>query len=275
MVPTILIRSFQEVWQYRGLIGNFAARELKGKYRGSLIGSLWSLLNPLATLAVYSLVFGFFLKFPARTAGNGTLDNFTLYLFTALVVWNFFNAVTVGSMGSLISSGPLLRKIYFPPFAPVLGTVLAVMQQTAVEFGLLLVVLILAANISWTALMLPVLFVFVTAFSLGVGMLLAMLNARYRDMNYIVSVVLNFLFYSAPIIYPIEFVREQYDAHPWLQIYEWNPFTVFVESFRAILWDLEMPSAGRLVYMAALSTLMLIIGWTFFQRRAADISEEL
>lgn len=270
-----MIRSFTEVWNYRGLIGNFAARELKGKYRGSLLGSLWSLLNPLATLAIYSLVFGFFLKFPARTAGNGELKNFTLYLFTALVVWNYFNAVAVGSMGSLISSGPLLRKIYFPPFAPVLGSALAVMQQTAVEFGLLLFVLILAGNISWTVLLLPLLFVFLTAFSLGIGMLLAMLNARYRDLNYIVSVLLNFLFYTAPIIYPIEFVKDKYAAHPWLRIYEWNPFTVFVESFRAILWDLRMPSIGYLVYMAVVSVIVLIAGWSFFQRRAADVSEEL
>lgn len=267
--------SIRQVWDYRGLIGNFAMREVKGQYRGSLLGSLWSLINPLATLAIYSLVFGFFLRFPARTAGDGELSSFPIYLFTALVVWNYFNAIVTGSMGSLIAAGPLLRKIYFPPFAPVLGSGLAVLQQTAVEFGLLIVVLLIAGNISWTLVFLPLLFVFITAFSLGIGLMLAMINARYRDLNYIVTVTLSFLFYTAPIIYPIEFVRDKYDEHPWLRIYEWNPLTVFVESFRNILWDLQAPSWGNLLYMFVVSAAVLWVGWRFFQRRAQDVSEDL
>jgi len=230
-----MTQSVRAVWQYRGLIGNFANREIKGKYKGSLLGSAWSLLNPLATLAIYSLVFGYIIRFPTPVAGNGSLTNFTIYLFTALVVWNFFQAVTTSSMGALVSAGPLLRKIYFPPFAPVIGSAGAVLNQTGIEFGLLLVVYLAVGNVGWSMLLLPVLLAMLAAFSLGLGLLLAIANARFRDVSYIVTVLLNLLFYMSPIIYPISVVTNLYGKHPWLRVYEYNPVTAFVEAFRSAL----------------------------------------
>jgi ABC-2 type transport system permease protein len=264
-----------EVWRYRGLVADFARRELKGKYKGSVLGSLWALVNPLATLAIYSLVFGFFLRFTPPVGGNGSLQSFPIYLFTGLVVWNFFLAVATGSMQALIGAGPLLRKIYFPPFAPVIGNALATIQQTAIELGLLLFVFVLAWNVGWTVLLLPVLLLLLAAFSLGVGLLLAMLNARLRDINYIVQVIFNLLFYAAPIIYPIAFVTDRYDEHPWLRVYELNPITSFVEAFRDVLYDLTLPPLWQLGYLVLISAGMLAVGWRFFQSRAADVSEEL
>jgi len=264
-----------QVWRYRGLIGNFASRELKGKYKGSVLGSAWSLINPLATLAVYSIVFGFFLRFPVPVAGNGELQNFPIYLFTGLVVWNSFYAISTGSMSALMGAGPLLRKIHFPPFAPVVGNALAASNQMAIELGLLLVIFLLALNVGWTFLLLPLLVVLLAAFSLGLGMFLAMLNARFRDVNYIVAVALNLLFYSAPIVYPIAFVTDRYDEHPWLRVYEYNPITAFVQAFRNALYDLEFPGWGRLGYLVLVSGVTLVVGWWFFQRGAQDVSEEL
>ena len=270
-----MTQSVRAVWQYRGLIGNFANREIKGKYKGSLLGSAWSLINPLATLAIYSLVFGFIIKFPTPVAGNSELTSFTVYLFTALVVWNFFQSVSTSGMGALVMAGPLLRKIYFPPFAPVIGSAGAVLNQTAIEFGLLFVVYLVVGNISWTFLLVPVLLLFLAAFSLGIGLILAVLNARFRDVSYIVSVLLSLLFYMSPIIYPISLVTDLYDEHPWLRLYEYNPVTAFIEAFRAALWHLEFPGWGQLAYLAVISILVLVGGWTYFQRKSADVSEEL
>jgi ABC-type polysaccharide/polyol phosphate export permease len=263
------------LWRYRGLVANFASRELKGKYKGSVLGSTWSLINPLATLAVYSLVFGFFLRFQAPVAGNGTLQNFTIYLFTGLVVWNSFHAITTGSMAALVGAGPLLRKIYFPPFTPVIGSALAVFQQTAIEICLLLVIFVVILNVGWSFLLIPVLLLLLVAFSVGLGLLLAMLNARFRDVSYIVQVLLNLLFYASPIIYPITFVTDRYDEHPWLRVYEYNPITAFVEAFRSVMYQLEFPGWGRLGFLALVSGVTLLGGWSFFQRHAPDVSEEL
>ncbi|WP_134325119.1 ABC transporter permease [Cumulibacter soli] len=266
---------FAQVWQYRGLIGNFASRELKGRYKGSLLGSAWSLISPLATLLTYSIVFGFIMKFEPRVAGNGTLQSFPIYLFAALAVWNLFNSVALGSMGALLSAGPLLRKIYFPPFAPVLGSALAVLNQTAIEFGLLLAILLIVMNVGWSWLLLPVLLALWLAFSVGVGLILATINARFRDMTHIAGVLFGLLFYSAPIIYPVELVHGQYAAHPWLRAYDYNPITVFVEAFRNVVWDLRMPDLDHMIYMVVVSCTVLFVGWTYFQRRSADISEDL
>jgi ABC-2 type transport system permease protein len=264
-----------DLWRYRGLVGNFASRELKGKYKGSLLGSAWSLINPLATLAVYSLVFGFFLRFPVPVAGNGSLQNFPIFLFTGLVVWNSFFAISTGSMAALVGAGPLLRKIYFPPFTPVVGSALAALNQTAIEVGLLLVIYVLFLNVGWSFLLVPVLLVLLAAFSIGLGLFLAMLNARFRDVNYIVQVVLNLLFYASPIVYPISFVTAQYAKHPWLRVYEYNPITAFVEAFKSTMYDLEFPGWGRLGYLVLVSAVALLVGWWFFQRNARDVSEEL
>ena len=264
-----------QVWRYRGLIGNFASRELKGKYKGSVLGSAWSLINPLATLAVYSIVFGFFLRFPVPVAGNGELQNFPIYLFTGLVVWNSFYAISTGSMSALMGAGPLLRKIHFPPFAPVVGNALAAANQMAIELGLLLVIFLIALNVGWTFLLIPLLVVLLAAFSLGLGLFLAMLNARFRDVNYIVAVVLNLLFYSAPIVYPIAFVTDRYDEHPWLRLYEYNPITAFVQAFRNALYDLEFPGWDGWATWSWSVRATLIVGWWFFQRGAQDVSEEL
>ena len=270
-----MTQAAQELWQYRGLIGNFAQRELKGRYRGSALGSLWSLLNPLATLGVYTLVFGFFLKFSPPVAGNGTLHNFAVYLFTGLVVWNLFFTVATGSMAALVGAGPLLRKIYFPAYAPVAGNAVSVLVQTAIELGLLLTVYLLLDNMSWTVLLVPPLLLLLAAFSLGVGLVLAILNARFRDVSHLAGVALALLFYASPIIYPIDYVTAHYQEHPWLRVYEWNPVTVFVESFRDVLYDLRVPTASRLAYLVVVSAAVLIGGWSYFRAASRDVSEDL
>jgi len=123
---------------------------LKGKYKGSLLGWCWSLLNPLATLAIYTVVFSDDLPGRAANMGNGHKGNYTLFLFCGLILWNFFFGVVTGSMGSLIGAGPLLRKIYFPPAAPVAGSMLAVLFQTGIETSIVVIIMIAIGNNSWT-----------------------------------------------------------------------------------------------------------------------------
>jgi len=273
-----LISMVQQVlptWRHAGLVGNFASRELKSRFKGSVLGWAWSLINPLATLAVYSIVFGFFLKFPPPVAGNGHLKNFSIYLFTALVMWNFFFAVVTGSMGSLIGAGPLLRKIYFPPWTPIAGSAIAALTQTGIETALLIVVFIAVGNISWTVVFVPILLALLAAFSLGLGYMLALFNAKLRDVNYIVQVGLNLLFYACPIIYPISKVQEVVHNHPWAKIYYWNPLTQFIEANRDVLYELRAPSIGRMAYLTVVSVGVLIAGWLYFERGSRDVSEEL
>lgn len=270
-----MVQTAQPLLRYRSLVDNFARRELKSRYKGSLLGWAWSLLNPLATLGVYTLVFGFFLKFQPPPAGNGTLNSFALYLFTALIVWNFLNAGITGSMTALVSSAPLLRKIYFPAWTPIAGSMLATLAQTGIELGLAIAIYIAFGNVGWPIIFLPLLVVLLAAFALGLGLVCAMLNARLRDTGHLIQVALNLLFYATPIIYPIALVKDQYDEHPWLELYELNPVTQFVEAFRDVLYDLRAPGLDRLTYLLAISVASLALGAVYFSRGARDVSEEL
>lgn len=264
--------------RYQGqsnLVRNFAARELKGRFKGSALGWGWSLLNPLTSLAVYALVFGFFLKFQAPVAGNGSLQNFAIYLFTGLVVWNLFLNMVNGSMGALVGAGPLLKKIYFPPWTPIVGSGLATLAQAGIELGLLLVVYLALGNVSWTTLMVLFLIVLLAAFALGLGLMLALWNAKLRDVNYLVSVGLNLAFYSCPIIYPISLVQQNYAAHPWLKIYEYNPLVQFVEAMKDLMYSLQMPSLTRISYIIVVSLGTLAIGIWVFERGSRDVSDDL
>ncbi|MGH3927450.1 MAG: ABC transporter permease [Pseudonocardiaceae bacterium] len=270
-----MVQTAQALWHYRGLVGNFTRRELKSRYKGSLLGWAWSLLNPLATVGLYTLVFGFFLKFPPPTAGNGKLQNFAIYLFTALIVWNFFLTVATGSMQALIGAGPLLRKISFPAWTPVCGSALAVLVQTVIELGIAVALYLVLGNVGWTILLLPVLLVLLVAFSLGLGLVLALLNARLRDVAHLAQVGFNLLFYATPIVYPIELVRRHYGTHSWARLYELNPVTQFVEAFRDVLYSLRPPSLSRFVFLAVVSLGTLAVGAAYFVRGARDVSEEL
>ena len=265
-----------EVWTFRHLVWNFAQRDLKSKYKGSALGWVWSLINPVATLAVYTVVFATIFRAQPPPLGDGAEGNYTLFLFTGLIVWTFFNAVVNGSMLSLISVGPLLRKIWFPPLAPVAGSVAANGVQTLIELAVLVLVMTVIGNVSLgLLLLLPVLVVLLALFSLGIGLMLSVWNVYYRDVSYLVGLALQVVFYATPIIYPPTLIPEQAHGLPLRDLLEANPVAQFVAAFREVLYDLQTPSVWRLLTLTLLAAASMALGSWVFQRRARDVSEEL
>jgi len=263
-----------QVWSYRGLIGNLAQRELKSRYKRSVLGWAWSLINPAATLLIYTVVFGTVLKVQPPVGGNGQLESFALYLFCALVMWNFFNGVVVGSMGALLGAGSLLKKVYFPPECPAMANALTVLIQTAIEAGILVFVLIVVGNISWTVLIFPYLLLLLALFSLGIGLVLSLLNVYLRDINYLVGIAMNLLFYGTPIVYTYDLV--QANAPEWVQVaVKLNPLTQFVGASRDIFYGMEVPSLTRMAGLTAVSAVTFVAGWAIFIAKSKDVSEEL
>ncbi|HEX8771114.1 MAG TPA: ABC transporter permease [Acidimicrobiales bacterium] len=263
-----------ELWGYRGLIGNLAQRELKAKYKRSVLGWLWSLINPATTLVIYTIVFGTLLQIEVPVAGNGHTESFALFLFAALVVWNFFNAVLNGSMIALISAGPLLRRVYFPPECPPIANMLAGLIQTLLEVVILVVVLVMVGNLGWTVLLTPFLLVLLGMFSIGVALVASLFNVRYRDVNYLITIALQLLFYATPIIYPYTLVEDK--APRWIEIaVTVNPLTQFVGAARDIFYLQQVPSAGRCLGLLGISLTSLLAGWAIFRAGSRDVIEEL
>ena len=264
-----------EIWGYRELVGRLVQRELGARYKRSVLGWLWSMLNPAATLAIYALIFGVLLKFDPPRAGNGRFDNFALYLFCALVMWNTFHGIITGAMTALLDAGPLLSKVYFPPEAPAVANLFTVLIQAAIEASILMLILISLANVSWTFLLWPVVLALLAVLALGVGLVLSALNVRYRDVGYLVSIALQFLFYATPIIYPLNIIPERALGLPARDIIRLNPISQFTEASRELLYGLHWPGLLRLGLMALISLAIGIGGWLVFKVRTRDIAEEL
>jgi ABC-type polysaccharide/polyol phosphate export permease len=260
------------------LVLNFAQREMRSRYKRTVLGWLWSLLNPLSTVLIYSLVFGVFLRTEPPVTDNGKAEVFAVYLFNGLVVWNLFAAIVNGSMDWLTGVMELRKKVYFPTETAILGGALSAAVQSLFEIAVLLALMLFLGNLTWTFLLLPLVLVGAGSFALGIGLVVAGLNARYRDIRYLVGIVLSLQFFLVPIVYPIGLLEQpDLDTYglPARELVAWNPVSQFVQAAHDVVYFLEVPSIGRVAAMLFYATVSPILGLAFFRRRAMQISEEL
>jgi ABC-type polysaccharide/polyol phosphate export permease len=272
-----VIRSVRELWEYRYLIWNLAQRDLRSRYKKSVLGWLWSLLNPASTLIIYTIVFGLLLKTAPEPAANGK-TSFGFFLFAGLVVWNFFNQVVNGSIGALATSGGLLKKVYFPPSAPAVANLLVALSQVVVEMVILGAVMVWWGNASPFMLLFPVVVVLTGLFALGIGLWVSILNLFYRDVGYLVGIAINVWFYATPIIYPLTMESlEEYSlfGYELRTILLANPMTDLVEINRQLFYFNHWPDPKFVGYAVAATIASLAFGLFMFNRKAQYVSEEV
>lgn len=264
----------------RELLGNLTLRELRGRYKRSVLGWGWSLLNPLTAIFVYWLVFGVFLDIVPPTGEPSGLSSYALFLVCGLLPWNFVQSAVEASPETLISNGNLIKKVYFPREILVIAATTSTLVTLLVELGVLTVLLLIAGNmvLPW----LPVLALVVVleyVLVLGCALLFAMLNVYFRDVKHFVSLALKILFYTVPIVYPVSLVPKHEEVAGWnipvRQIYELNPLVPLIESFRDVLYDLRFPDLGNLAYVSAWAVGLLAFGWWVFHRLEPRLAEEV
>ncbi|NCG37823.1 MAG: ABC transporter permease [Actinobacteria bacterium] len=256
------------------LIYHFAERESKARYKRSLLGSFWSFMNPLTTVIVYSFVFGIVYGAKAPLTDNGNAENFGLYLFTGLIVWSLFTGVVNGSMGWLTSVSDLRKKIYFPTETALLGGAAANAVQTGLEALVLIAIMGVAANLSWTLIFLPVAITMSLFFALGLGFIAAVFNARYRDIQYLIGILLNVAFFAVPIVYTPDLLMEDNVPDLARVFVEWNPPALFIEIARDAMYFLEVPQWNRVLAGLAWTVVTFAVGWWYFRDQSMAISEE-
>jgi len=273
--PAVSSRAHLGVWHYRALVFNFARRDLRARYKGTLLGFAWSLAVPIATLIIYSLVFGTIFKGKPPVLGNGEKGPFFVWLFSGLAPWGMY-AVTLGtSIASLLGNGPLMKKIYFPVYASVFGSVVATFYQSLIELLMLLVILIVLGNIGLTWLLLVAWIALFGVFVASLSLMLSVLNVFMRDTSYLVGIMIQMQFYLTPIIYPISIVPGSLRGIPLRSIIEYQPMAVFVEMFRSLVYDLQL-GRGSVWSVAVLYTVTAVGGAALVYRRwGQDLSEEL
>ena len=262
-----MIASLKRLFGYRALIQSLVARDLKARYRGSVLGFFWSFVNPLLLLSIYTFVFTQVLETP-----RGDRQPYALFIFVGLLPWTWFASSLLESSMVLIAGGNLIRKVLFPAEVLPVVTVFA----TFVHFclGLLIVAGAIAyfpeVALSWRALAwLPVVVAIQLMFTLGLALLLSALTVHFRDLRDLVANLLTLWFWATPIIYPIDVVSER-----WRPLLELNPFTHLAVAYQHILFAGEpFTDWPQLMTLAAAGFAVLVAGYLVFDRLRDTLAE--
>ncbi|MBP7213719.1 MAG: ABC transporter permease [Anaerolineaceae bacterium] len=250
-----------EVWNYRDLIGMFVRRDFVSRYKQTILGPLWFLLQPLMTSLVFQVVFGNIAQLP--TDGLPQL----LFYMSGTVMWSYFSSCLNGTSQTFIGNAQLLGKVYFPRLVLPISVVISNMINFAIQllFFLVLVGVFLfrGAEIRFTAwaFTLPLLVLLMAGLGLGLGIIVSSLTTKYRDLQNLVSFGVNLLMYLTPVIYPVSSIPQQ-----WRFLADWNPVTPIIETFRMGFLGAGDTSWARLGYSAIFTVVILFIGIVIFNR---------
>jgi ABC-type polysaccharide/polyol phosphate export permease len=261
----------------RELLGNLVAREVKGQYRRTVLGQLWSLLNPIAMMIVYSIVFGLIFRATPEPGVPSGLDIYPLWLMCGLLPWLYFRRVVDGVLDSLVVNSGLIKKVYFPRMHLPLAVTLSTGFTWAVELGVLMVALHFFGGLP--VLWLPALLGLMALLALaatGLGMLLAILNVHFRDTKHFTAILMQMWMFLTPIIYPLSLVAESTREHPWvLRAFGLNPMEHFIAAFRRLLYDNTWPAVDDVVWCVAVAVTVFAAGYLVFVRAERRLAEQL
>jgi len=277
------VSTLAELVRSRELLANLTLRDVRSRYKRTVLGNVWSLVNPLAAMLIYTVVFGVFLKVTPTEGNPSGLDVFALWLLCGLLPWNFFSIGATAGMSALVANSSLILKVYLPRASLVVSAVLAVGVTFAVEMAVLVIVLVFFGANPWLWLPLTaVLMLLLAAFTLGVGLLLAVANVYFRDTQHFASILFQMWFYLTPIVYPVTYVQNQQDQMalagwdlPIVRLFELNPMEHFVSAFRAVLYDNRWPSGDDLALSSLAAVVVLTVGLWVFGRYEGRFAEEL
>lgn len=258
-----MLKRVLDYWSYREMLMNLILKELRARYKGSVLGFLWTFFNPLLMLIVYSIVFSYIMR--------TSVQNYPMFVFVGLLPWNYFaNSLLQGS-ASLVQNSALIKKVYFPREILPCAFVLA----NAVNYVLSLFVLIPALilfhiKLTWAVLAFPIVLFIETIMLMGLGLLVSVVNVYFRDLEHILGVLVTVWFFLTPVIYPIDLIPEQVKVY-----FMYNPMTPMIEAYRDIFFDGVWPRWRDIGLLLVFSTVVLLAGLLVFNRLQRNVAEEL
>jgi len=257
------------------LLWNLTLRELRTKYRKSVLGWTWSMLNPLATVAIYSFVFGHLFGAVAPKGVNSDVQTFALYLLCALLPWSFFTLVTNLGMSSLVANAGLVKKVAFPREVLVFSNSLHGIVQFSIEMVLLATVLVISGSyfFVWIPVVL-VQMVLLMFFASGLALALAAGNVYFRDLGYLWQIFTQVWFFATPIVYMPSMIEGKVPG--WAEwVLKLNPMAVFAQGFRRSMYDNVFPGWDNLGACAGVALVSMVGGWWIFTKLSRRFAEEL
>lgn len=242
------------IMKYRFLLSQLVSRDFKTRYKRSILGVLWSMLNPLLTMSVQYIVFANIFKWD--------VDNYAVYLLIGTVTFNFFSEATQAALTSITGSASLITKVYIPtyvfPIAKVLSSCINLCFST---LALYIIIFLQGMSINIYHLLIPVMYVMLICFAVGIGLILSSLMVYFRDTQFLYGVVIVLWMYLTPLFYPVDIIPAE-----WMGIYSLNPMYQYVTFFRTLVLDGAMPSLQCFGFCAGYAVLFLLIGYGVFRK---------
>ncbi|MFZ2538007.1 MAG: ABC transporter permease [Oscillospiraceae bacterium] len=258
------MKAIKEIYAYRHMITSLVRKDLRGRYKGSVLGFLWTFINPLLQLMVYNVVFATILK--------TNIDKYYLFLFVALIPWIFFQNALTGGSSCILSQKGLITKIYFPrevvPIAHVTSGFVNMLLCFIVVF---IVVLFSGVSINPIALLyLPIVFIIEYILALGIAFVTSAITVYFRDLEHILGIVSMAWMYLTPIMYSLEIVPKEYKS-----LFMLNPMTSIITAYRDILYYGRIPQMDTLLHALSFGFIVLLIGIITFSLLKKRFAEEL
>lgn len=255
---------FKELREYKDLLYFLIVRDIKVRYKQTVLGGLWAIIQPFFMMVVFTLFFGRLAKIPSDGIP------YPIFNYSAMVAWTYFANALANSSNSLVGNANLVSKVYFPRIIIPLSPILAGLLDFTIAF-LVLIAMMLYFHIYPTCMvfLLPLLIVLMISTASGVGMFLSALNAKYRDVRYTITFLVQFWMFASPIVYPSSIVPEKYRL-----IYALNPMAGVIEGFRSILLGSIAFPTNMILISFAISSMLLLLGAFYFkqtERYFADI----
>ncbi|MCE5283900.1 MAG: ABC transporter permease [Deltaproteobacteria bacterium] len=254
---------FRELWDYRELLRFLVVRDIKVRYKQTVLGGLWAILQPFMSMIVFTIFFGHLAKIPSDQLP------YPIFVYTALLPWQFFSSGIGSSGNSLVANSHLISKVYFPRMIIPAASLGAGCLDFLIAFLLLVLMMVYYGICPGPGiLMFPLLMILVALAALGTGMILAALNVAYRDFRYVIPFLVQFWLFATPVIYPASIVPNQ-----WRWLINFNPMAGLITGIRSSLLNQPMPWADMAI-SGAVSVVLFVIGIVYFrkmERRFADI----
>ena len=258
-----MFKKIKEIFEFKEMIKSFTIRDLKTRYKGSFLGFLWTFINPLLQLLVYSMMFPLILKISEK--------NYAMFLFVAIIPWGFFGTSIQGACGIIIGNSNLVTKVYFPrEILPISATLSGLVNFFIACLIIILFCVFGGLGLSWHILLVP--FIALIQFVITAGMVLGLsaINVYIQDTEYIIQFVINMLFYGTPILYPAELFPE---AIRWVLYL--NPFTHIVSAYRDFFMYHTLPAMSSVLYMVVMAIICFVLGMFIFRKLEKGFAEEI
>ena len=251
------------VWEYRELLYFLVWRDVKVRYKQTFIGASWAIFQPAMTMAIFTVVFGNFAKIPSDGLP------YAVFAYTALLPWTYFSTALSRSATGLVSNANLITKVYFPRVIVPLASVIAPAVDFLFAFLLLLGLMAWFGIVpTWGILVLPLFFLLAMITALAIGLWLAPLNARYRDVGHTIPFVTQFWMFASPVVYPVSLIPES-----WRLLYSLNPMVGVIEGFRWALLGKGDTDFSPMLVSVAVVLVLLIGGVVFFKRMERTLAD--